>query len=223
MACLKELFKGVTASSCVLIFGTDGNQESALFFDFRKHDRKSLPNLLQEEAFGQDASNVGKDSEGNILQIRHAASLVDKCNRWPALREIAEDVATGVSSGLDKAYVFTSAEVRKFNLEDDLLKKLIIGGEIGRYWLHPVSGKKIIYITPINDIEDYPHIKSTLLPHSEQLKLRREAANGKIPWYSLNWPRIGPDERSYLSNPKFLLDKRPIILWLALMVMDGIA
>jgi len=61
--------------------------------------------------------------------------------------------------------------------------------------------EKIIYITPENDIEKYPHTKSTLLPYREQLKLRREAANGKIPWYSLNWPR----RKKLFEQPKILI------------------
>jgi adenine-specific DNA-methyltransferase len=40
-----------------------------------------------------------------------------------------------------------------------------------------------------------------LLPYREQLKLRREAANGKIPWFSLNWPR----RKKLFDQPKILI------------------
>jgi hypothetical protein len=183
------VFEKVTAPSCVIVFGARNKLNTSLFFDFRKFERKSLPGLLKREELGQDALNVGQDSEGYILQVRSGLGLIEKCFQWPALREIAEEVATGVSSGLDKAYVFTQEQVHSLSLESDLLRKLIIGGEIGRYWLNPVSGKKLIYTTPEVDIDKYPNTKSVLLPYREQLKLRREAANGKIPWFSLNWPR----------------------------------
>ncbi|MFA4907554.1 MAG: N-6 DNA methylase [archaeon] len=195
------VFKKVTAPSCILVFGAGGIKKSLLFFDFRKNDRNLLPTLLEKEYTGQDASQVGKDSDSYILQVHGGGNIIQKCNKWPRLRNIAEDVATGVSSGLDKAYVYMPDQVKNLNLEFDLLRKLIIGGEIGRYWLRPESGRKIIYITPEEKIEKYPQIQAVLLPCREQLKLRREAANGKIPWYSLNWPR----RKKLFEQPKILI------------------
>jgi hypothetical protein len=81
------------------------------------------------------------------------------------------------------------------------LRKLIIGREIGRYWLRPESGRQLIYITSDIKIEKYPCIQSVLLPHRERLKKRREAANGKIPWYALNWPR----RKKLFEQPKILI------------------
>jgi hypothetical protein len=195
------VFEKVTAPSCILVFGSDDKQKSSLFFDFRKNDRDALQVLLTAEAHGQDASLVGKDSEGYILQVRDGANIIQKCYKWTPLRDVAEEVATGVSSGLDKAYVYTADEVDKLKLEPDLLRKLIIGGEIGRYWFRPISGKQIIYITPEVKIEKYTNIHKALSPYRDQLKLRREAANGKIPWYSLNWPR----RKKLFEQPKILI------------------
>jgi len=195
------VFEKVTAPSCIIVFGVRKKLDSSLFFDFRKNDRNSLPNLLEKEELGKDATGIGENTQGYILQIRSGLGLIEKCYQWTSLREIVEEAATGVSSGLDKAYVFTEDQIQFNSLEPDLLRKLIIGGEIGRYWLNPTSGKKIIYITPEVDIEEYPNIKSILLPYREQLKLRREAANGKIPWYSLNWPR----RKKLFEQPKILI------------------
>jgi hypothetical protein len=195
------VFEKVTAPSCIIIFGAKNKLDPSLFFDFRKNDRKSLPSLLKQEDMGRDASSVGKDSEGYILQIRSDLSLIEKCYKWPALRDIAEEVATGVSSGLDKAYVYANDQLQTLNIESGLLKKLIVGGEICRYWMNPISGKQIIYVTPEVDINKFPNTKSVLLPYREQLKLRREAANGKIPWFSLNWPR----RKKLFDQPKILI------------------
>jgi len=195
------VFTGVTAPSCILVFGKETKQESSLFFDFRKNDRDDLPALLEKEEDGFDATSIGKDSEGFILQVRSGGNIIQKCYQYPPLRDIAEEVATGVSSGLDTAYVYLPDEIKKLKLETELLRKLIVGGEIGRYWLRPESGKQIIYITPDVKIEKYPNTQSALLPHREQLKKRREAANGKIPWFSLNWPR----RKKLFEQPKILI------------------
>jgi len=195
------VFEKVTAPSCILVFGVKNIKYSSLFFDFRKSNQNLLPSLLEKESEGQDASQVGKDTDGYILQVHNNSKIIKKCNCWPRLREVADDVATGVSSGLDKAYIYKSNEVTNFDLESDLLRKLIIGCEIGRYWLRPDSGKKLIYITPKEKIENYPHIQAALLPYRERLKKRREAANGRIPWYSLNWPR----RKKLFERPKILI------------------
>ena len=195
------VFTGVTAPSCILVFGKETKQESPLFFDFRKNDRDDLPILLEKEDDGLDATSIGKDSEGFILQIRSGGNIVQKCYQYPPLRDIAEEVATGVSSGLDTAYVYLPDEIKKLKLETGLLRKLIVGGEIGRYWLRPESGKHIIYITSDVSLEKYPNTQSALLPYREQLKKRREAANGKIPWFALNWPR----RKKLFEQPKILI------------------
>jgi adenine-specific DNA-methyltransferase len=117
------------------------------------------------------------------------------------LKDVAEEVATGVSSGLDKSYVFLPNEIEDKKLENNLLKNLVVGGEIHRFYINPVSGKKLIYITDENEIDDYPNVKTEILKYKEQLIKRREAANGKIKWYSLNWPR----RKKLFEEPKILV------------------
>jgi len=82
-----------------------------------------------------------------------------------------------------------------------LLKKLVVGGEIHRYHINPILGKQIIYITDDRDIDSFPNIKKELLIYKDQLSKRREAANGKIQWYSLNWPR----RQKLFDEPKILI------------------
>ena len=133
--------------------------------------------------------------------MKEYPSLFKKCYSYTPLKNIAEDVATGVSSGLDKAYVYSPDSIKKLHLENLIMRKLVVGGEIHRYALTPKSGKKLIYTTPSTNIDEYPNCLSALLPYKKQLLKRREASNGKIPWFALNWPR-----RSKLfERPKILI------------------
>ena len=100
-------------------------------------------------------------------------SILDKCYKHRTLKNIAEDVATGVSSGLDKAYVYKHSEINELLLEKDLLKKLIIGGEINRFSLIPISGKSLVYITNENNISEFPNTEKQLLQFKNQLIKRR--------------------------------------------------
>ena len=124
-----------------------------------------------------------------------------KMAKLPTLKDVAEDVATGVSSGLDAAYVFTEEQRREFQIETAITKKLVIGAEIHRFRLSPTSTKRILYLTGAENINNYPNALKTLTPHRAKLKLRREAANGKIPWFALNWPR----RKKLFEEPKILI------------------
>ncbi|MFI5253065.1 MAG: Eco57I restriction-modification methylase domain-containing protein [Bacteroidota bacterium] len=195
------VFHKVSAPSSILVFSKIAKDIKKIYLDLRKFDRKDLILLLKEERCSKDASKIGKDSESFQLQINLNNAIIKKCYYWPKLREVSEDVATGISSGLDKAYVYNSKQVSDFKLEKELLKKLMIGGEINRYSFNPKSKKQIIYITPEINLDNYPNCRNILQPFREVLMKRREAANGKIPWFSLNWPR----RRKLFDNPKILI------------------
>jgi hypothetical protein len=195
------VFNKVTAPSCIVIFTGKSGGRVPIFLDLRKIDRRDLPASLNQEYGAREASHIGKESESFSLLLSVDNLIIQKCYRWPTLREQAEDVATGVSSGLDTAYVYKPEDAQRLRLESNLLRKLVIGGEIHRYVLTPTSGKQLIYVTPEVKIEDYPKCYAALLPYREQLKKRREAANGQIPWFSLNWPR----RKKLFDEPKILI------------------
>ncbi|MCX7044277.1 MAG: N-6 DNA methylase, partial [Candidatus Sumerlaeota bacterium] len=183
------VFPRVTAPCCVLIFGSKRNAKEAKYIDLRRTNRATLASLLMKENGAVAAPRIGLDSDSFLLLVRPGLHVIQKCYAWPRLKEVVEDVATGISSGLDIAYVFDSAHAGRLRLEHGLLRKLIVGSEIHRYCAAPQSGKKIIYATAETRIEKYPNCCAALLPHRDRLKKRREAANGKIPWFALNWPR----------------------------------
>jgi hypothetical protein len=81
------------------------------------------------------------------------------------------------------------------------MRKLVIGGEINRYSITPISGKQIIYTTPDTCIENYPKILAALLPYRERLMRREDTAAGRIPWFSLSRPR----RKKLFDNPKILI------------------
>jgi type I restriction-modification system DNA methylase subunit len=196
------VFAGVTAPSCILVFGKEIKPETnSLFFDFRKNNKTDLPRLLVQEENGHSAIAIGQSSEDYVLQIRSDGNIIQKCYEHPPLRDIAEDVATGVSSGLDAAFIYTKSNADKLKLEKFILRKLIIGGEINRYSLTPESQKLIIYATKEIDIKDFPHCHAALEKYRDRLKERVETKSGVIPWYSLYRPR----RKKLFELPKILV------------------
>lgn len=183
------VFHKVTAPSCIIIASKNTEKIKSKFVDLRNVPRKELPEKIFDASLEISIDRIGMDTEEYTFTTGQSSSILKKLSKWPLLRDVAEEVATGVSSGLDAAYVYTEARLKELKIEKTLTKKLIIGGEINRYRIEPESTKSILYITADTNIEKFPNALKVLLPYRAKLRLRREAANGKIPWYALNWPR----------------------------------
>jgi hypothetical protein len=195
------IFEDVATPTCIIGFDLQNKYKSVKYEDLTAIERRTLPDKIGDLNNSIEVDQL-KNNQSFSFIYRPYISILEKCYKnIPTLKDIAEEVATGVSSGLDKAYVFLPNEIQEKKIEESLLKPLVVGGEIHRFLINPISGKKLIYITDENEIEDYPNIKSEILKHKEQLIKRREAANGKIKWYSLNWPR----RKKLFDEPKILI------------------
>jgi hypothetical protein len=195
------VFEDVTTPTSIISFSKHINNNSILYADLSKIDRGNLAAELNIINTFISQSNLISNQSYSFI-FKDYQELIQKCYTGNlTLRDIAEEVATGISSGLDKAYIFSFNTIKEKELEQTLLQKLVIGGEINSFYLNPKSGKQIIYITDENDIKDFPNINKELLLYRDQLLRRREAANGKMKWYSLNWPR----RKKLFIEPKILI------------------
>lgn len=195
------VFEDVATPTCIIGFDIQNKYKAVIYEDLSAVDRKLLTSEIQETTNSIEVEKLNNNQSFSFI-YRPYTSILEKCyNGIPTLKDVAEEVATGVSSGLDKSYVFLPNEIEDKKLENNLLKNLVVGGEIHRFYINPVSGKKLIYITDETEIDDYPNIKTEILKYKEQLIKRREAANGKIKWYSLNWPR----RKKLFEEPKILV------------------
>lgn len=192
------VFEDVATPTCILLWKSNlGGQ--AYYADYRNIKRHELSTKIFEQ---NSFTAINKDLKaGGSFAFSNNKALIEKCFKHRSLKEVAEEVATGISSGLDSAYVVNPAQISKLDLEQDLLKKLVVGGEVNRFCIAPESGKKIIYLTAEDRLDNYPNISRSLQPYKEQLIKRREAANGKIPWFALNWPR----RRKLFDSPKIVI------------------
>jgi len=195
------VFVDVATPTCIVGFTKNKTIIKTKYADLKSVDRTFLDSELRKVTFEIENYQLKNNPSFSFI-YRPYQSVLAKCyNGNPTLKDVAEEVATGISSGLDKAYVFTKKEIAEKSLEVALLKKLIVGGEIHQYYLNSISEKSIIYITDENDVSTYPQIQKELLNNKSQLELRREAANGTIKWYSLNWPR----RKKLFEQPKILV------------------
>jgi adenine-specific DNA-methyltransferase len=195
------VFYDVATPTCLLGFDKQNKHLEAQYADLTATDRNQLTSQLRALENKIEIKQLLNNTAFSLI-YRSDTSIIDKCyNNTPTLKDIAEEVATGVSSGLDKAYVYFPNAINEKKLESAVLKKLVVGGEIHRFHINPISGKKLIYITDESTTDSFPNVMLELLKYKEQLIKRREAENGKIKWFSLNWPR----RLKLFEEPKILI------------------
>lgn len=194
-----DVFQDVSTPTCIIIINHK-LPKNILFSDLQNEPRLLLPQAINSENKFQIAKCFSNNLGYSFIHKQNS-ELIKKCYTNPTLKEVVQEVATGISSGSDKAYVFLKEEINRLKLEPELLKKMIVGGEINRYFKTPYSTKSILYITSEDDITQYPNVEKMLTEHKDTLKKRREAMNGTIKWYSLNWPR----RKKLFENEKILI------------------
>ncbi len=182
-----DIFQDVSAPTCIIVFSKEQTVKS-YYSDLQNEIRKNIPTLINDKNQYVDASDLN-NNEGSSFIVKQNRTLIEKCFNNKSIEDIVEDVATGISPGLGDAFVKTQIQIEHNNLEKSLLRKLIIGGEINRYYLAPTSTKHVIYATSKTNIEDFPNIYKELSKYKEKLEKRVETASGRIPWFVMLRPR----------------------------------
>ncbi|SNB01264.1 putative type II endonuclease-methyltransferase fusion protein [Flavobacterium psychrophilum] len=196
-----NIFSDVATPTCIITLYKEKINVEISYFDFTKVDRKLLPLEINNSSILITNESL-LANQSFSFNFKTNSNLIKKCYKNKSiLKEIVEDVATGISPGLGEAFVLDSKLAIDNNLEDNILKKLIIGGEINRYNLTPFSNKKIIYFSSKLDIKDFPNILNYLSQYKDKLDNRVETKNGVIPWYVMLRPR----RQKLFDNPKILI------------------
>ena len=107
----------------------------------------------------------------------------------------------GFVTGSNEAYVVTSEEIERQNLERTLCQPAVFGNEISRYG-EPKQTSWVIYLSKGTDIHQFPNVFRRLLPYKKHLERKREVQLGRQPWYTLHWAR---KKENFERTPKILV------------------
>ncbi len=111
-----------------------------------------------------------------------------------------KDICTikqGIITGLDKAFIVDEEIIKKYNIENYLLKKWIKNSNITKLDIK-YNNIYLIYSNLIDNEYNYPNAINYLSQFKDRLSSRRECKNGYRKWYELQWGRIQSD----FENPK---------------------
>jgi type I restriction-modification system DNA methylase subunit len=169
--------------------------------DLRYDDRKKTQFILK--------SSMNPFYKSEILKVpsfvfginRGEFEILEKIEKLShKIVDITQEVANGIQPTGDKIFRIDYDFAKKNHFEEEILKKVIVGGDFNRYELID-PGKYVIYTTKNLNIKDFPQIKSYLETFKEVLSKKRETMKGILPWWCLHWPRY-PE---LFEEPKIVL------------------
>jgi len=99
-------------------------------------------------------------------------------------------------------FLLENEDLDRIGISEDhtLLRPAYRNSEISKYHIDYPNDLHLLYITSNVDIDQYPQIKKHLKRYKSKLDDRREVEEGKISWYSLQWPR----DPQLFKNPKIV-------------------
>lgn len=99
-------------------------------------------------------------------------------------------------------FLLKSKDLDRIGISENhtLLKPAYRNSDIYKYHIDYSEDLHLLYITSDVDIDQYPLIKNHLKRYKSKLDDRREVEEGKISWYSLQWPR----DSQLFQNPKIV-------------------
>ena len=193
-------FENADVPTCIFVANTEKTVNyNIAYSDYRQFNVKNIKwdekieDISIEKQKSVPAMVIGmSNSDINILDsIRSHGVTIDA---------IAEEMASGISTGGDKIFRITKDVAIEREFEITALRKILVGSEIEKYNLVDTNNL-IIYSTKQADIPQYPNIYKYLQQFEEQLSKKRETQKGVLPWWCLHWPRYV----NLFTEPKIIM------------------
>ena len=181
-------FENADVPTCIFVGKAKKSKDyNIAYSDYRNYNVKKI-----EWDESVDYIKVEKLQTVPALVIGMSNSEIDILN---AIKEngitidsIAEEMASGISTGGDKIFRLQKETAESMNLETQPIHKVLVGAEIDKYSIENTN-HVLIYSTKQANIPSYSNIFNYLKPFEEQLSKKRETRKGILPWWCLHWPR----------------------------------
>jgi hypothetical protein len=134
---------------------------------------------IKQSEFSEDSWELDDEQTKQIKSQMRSNSFM--------LKDVCE-IEQSQKSGLNEAFVVSSAYAKEKHLEEELLRKVIKNSDVLKYyidWKHNL----LIYTTDETKIEDYPNTKKHLEKYKAKLESRAKEEKGSYAWYRLQRPR----------------------------------
>lgn len=193
-------FENADVPTCIFIAKSKRNEIYDIeYSDYRKYN---ISDIKWNKDYESISTELIKTIPAYVLGLSNVnIRIINEIKRHGVLIDsIAEEMASGISSGGDKIFRISTEESEKLHLEKGILRKVLVGAEIDNYLIND-KNHIIIYTTKDVDIYKYDNIYKYLLPYQAKLSKKRETVKGKLPWWCLHWPRY----KKLFEEPKIIM------------------
>lgn len=181
-------FENADVPTCVFVAKAKKEKDYDIAYsDYRDYNVKRI-----EWDKDIDSIKVGRLQTVPAMVIGMSNEDIDILNtirdNGVTIDSIAEEMASGISTGGDKVFRVSKEFAKMMNFEHLPLHNVLVGAEIDKYFIDDTN-HIIIYSTKQADIPSFPYIYNYLEPYKDQLSKKRETKKGTLPWWCLHWPR----------------------------------
>jgi type I restriction-modification system DNA methylase subunit len=192
---LIDVFDDPIVDNAILI-AKNNDKKQATFFG--KNFKSKIYSLINDNLTEINYSNL---TENKFSLEKESLVLNSKFDSQKKLKDFFI-ITQGITTGGNECFLLNENEIKKNNIERNLLKNLVKGENINKYSIHR-HPSKILYITKKNTLSDTENSNAFryLSHHKEKLSKKRETVEGTLPWYCIHWART---EGKFLE-PKIII------------------
>jgi type I restriction-modification system DNA methylase subunit len=182
------VFNTATVPSCIFLSSKNNSGGNKYFYaDLRNANKKSL-NF--REVFKLESVSSTLKTPASVFGITEEEfRIIEKLRKVSVtIDDIAEEMASGISTGGDKIFRITKDFAEQNNFEKEILKPVLVGGEIDKYKIDNTD-HQLIYSYKKSNTDILKNVFSYLTPYKDKLSQKRESKTGTLPWWCLHWHR----------------------------------
>lgn len=195
-----DTFENADVPTCIFIASSKKTEHYEVeYSDYRKYN---ISDIEWDKDYESISTELIKTVPSYVIGLSNVnIRIINEIKRHGVLIDsIAEEMASGISSGGDKIFRISTEESDDLHLEKEIQHKVLVGAEIDNYLIND-KNHIIIYTTKDIDIYKYNNIYKYLLPHQVKLSGKRETVKGTLPWWCLHWPRY----KGLFEEPKIIM------------------
>lgn len=177
-------FENADVPTCIFIAKSKKTEHYEVkYSDYRKYN---ISDIEWDKDYESISTELIKTVPAYVLGLSNVnIRIINEIKRHGVLIDsIAEEMASGISTGGDKIFKIDKSVIIDFDIEENILRKVLVGSDIEKYSI-AYQNSYLIYTTRETSISNFPKTEIYLEQYKDKLMQRSESKKGILPWYSL--------------------------------------
>lgn len=175
------IFENADVPTCLFVVKKTSNKLSALY---NYADLRKFKNIDYELNFNSYLNpydiNLVRNIESNIFGLdKTFDTIFEKLINMNTIGNVVDAVSQGIITGENSIYLLKDENIRQNNLENELIKPILRGENINKYFYN-YEGNKILYINNSTNINNYINTQKYLGQFNEKFWHLHRARNENL-------------------------------------------